>query len=166
MKNKNFIFIDLFNKNFNIYKKNVNDLYIYINHYNNTFEILRKNINSGATIEFDENLNFIKNVLNIKVKIDYESLKYFFDKKMKKLNYNTNSLYEYYDKILIELKISIRQDDNTNTELLSQKLAEIYDLLRIHKIIEKSENCFCQNAFSVYICNPADKKAGCYLKAQ
>ncbi len=150
IKNKNFIFLNLFNKKFKVYERNEKTVYIFINHYTNVFEVLRRNIHSGEAVKIDVNSDFFKNVLNVRAKIDYESLEYFFNKKLKNLLYDKNLLHNYYWKVLDNLKDSIKENDDYAVKILSKKMSELLDLLRIFEILKEKKNCFFY--FPILLC--------------
>ena len=150
LKNKNFIFLDLFFKKFKIFKKKDIKIYFYIDHYTNVFEILKKNIESKLTIKLNTENDFLKNILDVKVKIDYELLEYYFDNKLKKLNLEKNKLYEEYNLIINNLKRSIQEENIKEISLISKELSEISNILRISEILKNKKDCFFY--FPISIC--------------
>jgi hypothetical protein len=147
---KNFIFLNMFKNEFNVYKKNEEHIYIYINHYSNVFQVLRGNIYSGAKFKINIDSSFINNVLRVKAKIDYNILNYFFEKKIKKLNYETKHLYKYFNEISSEIRKAMINDDYNTLEVLSKKFSEILDLLRIYEILNTKEDVFYY--FPIILC--------------
>ena len=149
IENKNFIFINVFMEKFKTYEKN-DKIYLYIDHFSTVFEVYKNNIWSGESFKLNKNSDFLKNVLEIKAKIDYESLKYFLDKKLNRLSYKEEELYGYYHALNNEIKKSIKQNDEESLAQFSKKLSEIMDLLRISEIIKKKNDIFFY--FPIILC--------------
>jgi hypothetical protein len=68
--------------------------------------------------------------------IDYESLNFFFELKLKKLNYEKKNLYQNLNIILDQIKNAIKINDNSIIPIYSKKLSEILDLLRIYELLK------------------------------
>ena len=146
---KNYIYIELHKKKFNIFQ-NKKNIYIYINHYSNVFKILRENVYSGKSIDFETNSEFFKKILDISAYIDFDLLEYYFNKKIKKLKYDKEKLYDYYNEILNESKKSIKNENIEVLKDLSQKGAEIIDLIRISEILKSDRDALYY--FPVILC--------------
>lgn len=138
-KKKNFIFIEIFKEKFKIYENSKN-IYIYINHYSNVFQILKENLFSGSRLNISSKSKFFENILNSSAYIDYELLEYYFDKKIKKENYEKEKLNEYYVILTEEIKKCIEDNNIENLSIFSKKLSEILNILRIHEILKNKDN--------------------------
>lgn len=142
IEEKNFIFINLFEEQFEIYEKNEKEIYLYIDHFTNIFELLKENIYSGEKINININSDFFKNLLLIRAKIDYNFLNFFFEIKLKKLKYFKENLKEDYNLLINYIKKAIKDDDEKSLSIYSQKLSEILDLIRINEIIKRGKDVF------------------------
>lgn len=133
---KDFIFLSLFKKSFQYYKKN-NYIYFFINHYTNMHELTRENPRSGSVFTTG-NMEYLNNLLKIKCQIDYSLLEWFYQKKLEKYNLNSDKLFEYYHIYIQNIKDAIRTNDYKTHKELSEKLSIVIDLLRIKKIINNN----------------------------
>jgi hypothetical protein len=104
------------------------------------FKILKENIFSGKTIDIDINSKFFENILKINSFIDYDLLEYYFNKKLKNLNYDKNNLYYYYNLTLDDIKKSIKAGDRELIKTFSNKASILIDLVRISEILLKKKN--------------------------
>ena len=103
------------------------------------FKILKENIFSGKTIDIDINSKFFENILKINSFIDYDLLEYYFNKKLKNLNYDKNNLYYYYNLTLDDIKKSIKAGDRELIKTFSNKASILIDLVRISEILLKKK---------------------------
>jgi len=136
---KNYAYIELHRKKFNIFQ-NKENIYIYINHYSNVFKILRENINSGKSIDFKTDSEFFNKILDISAYIDFELLEYYFEKKIKKLQYDKKKLHDYYNEILNETRKAIKNKNIEALKELSRKGSEVMDLIRISEILKSDRD--------------------------
>jgi hypothetical protein len=114
------------------------------------FKILRENVYSGKSIDFETNSEFFKKILDISAYIDFDLLEYYFNKKIKKLKYDKEKLYDYYNEILNETKKSIKNENLEVLKDLSKKGAEIIDLIRISEILKSDREALYY--FPVILC--------------
>ena len=146
---KNFIFLELYTESFQKYIDDKNEIYIYINHYTNVYEVLKKNNLSNQKFKINNNAEFLNNLLKIKVKLDYESLEYYFNIKLKELNLEKNKINYYYTNIIKELKNSIKNNDSVSISDYSKKLSQILELNRIQKMLLDKFNDFIYIPFTI-----------------
>lgn len=140
---KNFVFLELYNKEFSIYRKRNYLLYMYGENFLEVFEIFKSNPFSKKKFETDFRSEFIHNLTKIKAKIDYDLLTFFYKKKIKLMGIVEEDVEDNYAKINIKLIQAIKDDDKKNLQDLSTQMSLYYNLLRIKKILEiKRESYF------------------------
>lgn len=128
--------MEIFTKSFFIYKREPVDplLYICNDHYMHTFLFMKRNSNSTHHFLL-HNEPFVENVLNLRVKIDFTSLRFYFNTKLKQLNIKMEDLKFLYQNNNINLIQSIKEGDSESVKMYAKRASMLSDLLRINQLL-------------------------------